>query len=175
MKADGLRVPISIRDYRNFRFTHPVIRRSSTINANRGVPLDSIALPGNFDGLQCFFHCQQCLNVTGSAGYRGFPILMKQLLAEKTNKQKNKQKQLIIFNSFTLVYTHICIRYENQSLIHAIHVLTAFSNFSQLLHNYLRLTIHGSRYKLADELIRDSSQLPSVVLNDQNGLQIRSG
>merc|ERR1711915_180273 len=97
-----------------FVITISIIRRSSTINANRGVPLDSIALPGNFDGLECSFHCQQCLNVTGSAGYRGFPILIKQLFAEKTNKQKNKQKQLIIFNSFTLVFTHICIRYENK-------------------------------------------------------------
>ena len=113
--------------------SHSKIKHDIALNANRGVPLDSIALPGNFDGLKCFFHCQQCLNVTGSAGYRGFPILIKQLLAEKTNKPKNKQKQLIIFNSFTLVFTHICIRYENkknQSLIHAIHVLTAFSNFS---------------------------------------------
>ena len=138
MKADGLRVPISIPVYRNFRFTHPVIRRSSTINANRGVPLDSIALPGNFDGLKCVFHCQ-LLTVLKCYWQCWIPwfshpdkvtISRKKQTNQKTNKPKNKQKQLIIFNSFTLVYTHICIRYENQSLIHAIHVLTAFSNFS---------------------------------------------
>ena len=106
MKADGLRVPISIPVYRNFRFTHPVIRRSSTINANRGVPLDSIALPGNFDGLKCVFHCQ-LLTVLKCYWQRWLPWFSHPNKATISRKNKQTKKQTKTVDHIQFIYTGI--------------------------------------------------------------------